>query len=158
MNDLIVNLYDNNYLEDNYLELTSSEYKVKRLLSPNSDDLISFVKENFTNTWTSEVKSAVYKNNPTCFIVTHNNAIVGFACYDATAKGYFGPTGVKDNYRGKNIGQTLLLKTLRAMKDDGYGYAIIGSVAKTVQGFYAKYIKFITVENNRNLYSRLLNR
>ncbi len=41
-------------------------------------------------------------------------------------KGFFGPTGVDESARGKGIGHALLLKTLLDMRDQGYGYAIIG--------------------------------
>ena len=31
---------------------------------------------------------------PKCFIATENGKLIGFACYDATAKGFFGPIGI----------------------------------------------------------------
>ena len=52
--------------------------------------------------------------------------ILGFACYDATALGFFGPIGVDPEARGLRIGQALLLTCLHAMAWEGYGYAVIG--------------------------------
>lgn len=159
MADLIVNLYEKeSFLNDNGVKLKDDNIKIKRVLSPNSDRLVEFVQTHFSIGWTSEVKAGVYKENPTCFVATDSGNIVGFACYDATAKGYFGPTGVDPNYRGKNIGQVLLLTTLDALKNAGYGYAVIGGVNDKVAGFYARYVNFMKFETKPDLYSRLINR
>ena len=61
--------------------------------------------------------------------------IVGFACYDVASKGIFGPVGVREDYRGKGIGKTLLLTSLLAMKKEGYAYAIIGD-ASSIEYYY----------------------
>ena len=158
MADLIVNLYEKDYLNDTNVKLKNSDIKIKRILSPNADSLINFVQTHFSTGWTSEVKAGIFKPNPTCFVATHEGQIIGFACYDATAKGYFGPTGVNPEYRGNNVGQVLLLTTLAAMKDAGYGYAVIGGVSEKVQGFYARYVNFQKFEVKPDLYNRLINR
>jgi len=158
MADLIVNLYEKDYLKDTNISLKNDEIKIKRILSPNADNLVSFVSRHFSSGWASEVKAGIYKPHPTCFVATHNGEIIGFACYDATAKGYFGPTGVNPEYRGNNVGQVLLLTTLEAMKEAGYGYAVIGGVSEKVQGFYAKYVNFLKYEVKPDLYNRLINR
>ncbi|WP_025725138.1 GNAT family N-acetyltransferase [Acholeplasma granularum] len=152
MNDMLVSLYNLDYkkvqLEENI--------EIKRLLSPNSDQLISFIETNFTKNWASEAKAAVYKNQPTCFVAISGNKIVGFSLYDATAKGYFGPIGVDPLYQRKNIGKSLIIHTLEAMYHDGYGYAIIGSVGESVQPFYEKSVHAIKIDRNKNIYERLI--
>ncbi len=55
-----------------------------------------------------------------CFIATENGKLVGFACYDSSSKGFFGPIGVDPQRRGENIGQALLVRTLTAMREYGY--------------------------------------
>ncbi|MDT8286229.1 MAG: GNAT family N-acetyltransferase, partial [Elusimicrobiales bacterium] len=50
----------------------------------------------------------------------------GFACYDSTLKGFFGPIGVDPGSHKKGLGKALLLRALEAMRDAGYGYAVIG--------------------------------
>ena len=66
-------------------------------------------------------------NHPiSCFVAVQNQQIIGFACYDATALGFFGPTGVIEESRGKGVGKALLLACMLDMKLKGYGYAIIG--------------------------------
>ena len=51
-------------------------------------------------------------------------------------RGFFGPTGVDPAYRGKGIGKALLLKCLEAMRNEGYGYAVIGGAGPV--NFYEK--------------------
>ena len=63
-----------------------------------------------------------------CWIATRGSEIVGYACYDATAPDFFGPTRVLDSEQGHGVGTALLLRCLTAMREYGYGYAIIGSV------------------------------
>lgn len=41
-------------------------------------------------------------------------------------KVFWGPIGVLQESRGEDIGQALLIRTLTAMREYGYGYAIIG--------------------------------
>jgi GNAT superfamily N-acetyltransferase len=62
----------------------------------------------------------------TVLIATRDDTLLGFACFDTSAKGFFGPTGVDPAARGQGIGEALLLATLRAMREDGYAYAVIG--------------------------------
>jgi predicted N-acetyltransferase YhbS len=71
-----------------------------------------------------------------CFIATRDREILAFACYDTTAKGYFGPTGVAEAARGSGIGKALLFRSLHALRESGYAYAIIGGVGP--KEFYAK--------------------
>ena len=149
--DYIVNLYE---LDLDNVECLSG-LKIVRSLSPNSDRVLEFIKNNFSEGWVSEAKSAVYKTNPTCMIAIDDGEIVGFACYDATAKGFFGPTGVNETYRGKKVGRDLLLKTLQAMKYDGYGYAIIGWAGEHAIKFYEKNANAKPLYNKHSVYDRL---
>jgi GNAT superfamily N-acetyltransferase len=82
---------------------------------------------------------------PTCHIATFDSKIVGFACHDATAKGYFGPTGISPAVRGIGIGAALLIASLRAMQEAGYAYAVIGGVGVDAQGFYQKVVGAVEI-------------
>src|SRR5690554_2077497 len=152
MSDMLVNLYNIDFKD----KIPSKDIQIIRVLSPNSDKVISYVKANFTDGWASEIKAALYKNQPTCFIAMKDNEIVGFAAYDATAKGYFGPIGVNETLRGKNIGKALILHTLEAMYHDGYGYAIIGGAGDNVLEFYRKTVQAYDIEKPGNVYDRLI--
>jgi len=151
--DLIVNLYQEKLIT-NQPKLKDDNIIIKRLLSPNSDLLVEFVTNNFNKGWASEIKAAIYKPNPTCLIAIKDHEIIGFACYDATALGYFGPTGVNPKYRGLNVGHNLLFETLKKMKDKGYGYAIIGG--GKITSFYGKYLDIIISTDKNNLYNRMI--
>ena len=71
-------------------------------------------------------RSPFRRQPPSCFLATRSGKLIGFACYDSIARGFFGPTGVDQEARGAGIGRALLLATLLDMRTLGYGYAIIG--------------------------------
>ena len=153
--DYIVNLYDLD-LEDLSKVCSNPEVRIVRSLSPNSDQVVEFIKKHFNDNWASEAKSALYKTNSTCFIAILNGEVIGFACYDATCKGFFGPTGVNEKYRGQRIGKALLLHTLRAMKEEGYAYTIIGSAGDDAITFYETNAKAVALNNVRSVYDRMI--
>jgi len=124
--DLLVKLYE--VKEDRALEerLREQGIKVVRLLPPNYDMLLEFIAAHFSKGWVSEAKAALFNHPASCYVAAKDGKIIGFACYNATAKDYFGPTGVAEEYRGLGVGKLLLLKCMLALKEEGYSYAIIG--------------------------------
>jgi predicted GNAT family acetyltransferase len=94
------------------------------------------VGEHFSPKWVSEAKVAFSRQPVSAFMATREKEILGFACYDTTGKGYFGPTGVAEGERGSGLGKALLYKALEAMREEGYAYAIIGGVGP--REFYEK--------------------
>ena len=72
----------------------------------------------------------------TCHLAVRERQIAGFAVYESTRRGYFGPTGVREDLRGSGLGAALLLACLESMREMGYGYAIIGGVGPAK--FYEK--------------------
>lgn len=105
-----------------------------------------------------DLRSRALQYPSKCYIATKNGELLGFACFDVTAKGFFGPIGVLETQRGNNIGSTLLIKTLESMKECGYGYGIIAWVSDAAE-FYkktvnAKYIEGGEPENS--IYSNLI--
>lgn len=148
--DMLVDLYQPMIKE------LETKYEIKRVLSPNSDKVLKFIEDHFSLGWVSEAKAGLYQNHPTCFIAVDENKIIGFACYDATAKAYFGPTGVDETYRGQGVGKALLLKCLVAMKNEGYGYAIIGGVEPKNWAFYEKVSGARPIDNSKKIYTRMV--
>lgn len=122
MSDMLVKLYD---LPD-FKEKEINGVKIKRAIAPEKIPVCSWVKENFSQAWAGECENAFSKTPTTCFIAVKDGKLEGFACYDATAKGFFGPIGVSGKERKSGIGKALLLTALTQMKADGYAYAIIG--------------------------------
>ncbi|MFU8793631.1 MAG: GNAT family N-acetyltransferase [Acholeplasmataceae bacterium] len=150
--DLLVDLYQLVFKDHN------TDLNIKRALSPDSDAILAFIKTYFSEGWVSEAKASLYKTHPTCFIAVDQKKVVGFACYDATAKGFFGPMGVHSDYRKKGIGRVLVLKCMEAMRHDGYGYAIIGSVEAHNFHFYQEACQATPIENSTKIYQRMIHR
>ncbi|MGH2400150.1 MAG: GNAT family N-acetyltransferase [bacterium] len=67
---------------------------------------------------------------------TDGPEIGGFAVYECTRRGFFGPTGVREDLRGHGIGAALLFRCLHSMREMGYAYAVIGGVGPVE--FYEK--------------------
>ncbi|WP_426351327.1 GNAT family N-acetyltransferase [Alloiococcus sp. CFN-8] len=136
MVDLLVKLYNVEYPYEVLESLKEEGIIIRRPIGPEKHAVLRWVKENFSDAWASECDVSFSNSPPTCFIAVKDREIKGFACTDATCKGFFGPTGVQVDMRGKNIGRALLLASLEDMKNRGYAYAIIGSTSSTE--YYAK--------------------
>lgn len=125
--DLLVRLYD---IPDEYPEIEKMKklgITIRKPIGPENYSVISWINETFGPAWAGEAENAFFNNPKTIVIAERNAEILGFACVDATAKGFFGPTGVAKEERGKGIGKALLITALNILKDLGYGYAAIGS-------------------------------
>ena len=125
MADLLVRLYD---LPEFAAEakVRTAGIVVRRALPPEGHDILEWIAARFSVRWVSEARLTLTQQPPTIYIAVADGKLLGFACYDATAKGFFGPTAVDEAARGQGIGETLLIVTLRAMREAGYGYAVIG--------------------------------
>lgn len=124
--DLLVNLYSRK-LADLAKRTKNVEATIRVALPPEQHIIKDWVRTHFSEYWVSEVSAAMAHQPPGCLIATVDGQLVGFACYDATARGFFGPTGVSEDQRGKGIGLALFHQALMAMKAQGYAYAIVGS-------------------------------
>ena len=118
--DMLVNLY--RLPEDKPVE----GVKIARVLPPDRHRVLEWVRGQFGAAWESECSVALSAQPNTCFIAEKDGACIGFACYDATARGMFGPIGVLRDARGTGVGRALLLACLRGMREAGYAYAVIG--------------------------------
>ena len=128
---------------------------IRIALPPELHLIQAWVREHFSEYWVSEVTAAMAHQPPGCLVAIANGQIAGFACYDATARGFFGPTGVAESYRGQNIGLALFYHTLAAMKAHGYAYAIIGSAGPVE--FYVNAVGAVPIEEQgEDIYQGLL--
>lgn len=127
----------------------------RKAIAPEKHLLSEWVLENFGAYWKSEVEVAFSRQPVTCWIAQRGNTILGFACYESTARNFFGPTGTLESERGKGIGKLLLLKALNSMKEMGYAYAIIGGVGPAE--FYEKAVGAKIIEGSEvSIYEHLL--
>jgi len=136
MIDMLVRLYDLPESAATYQDVSEKGVTLRRARAFEKHTVSEFVKENFSPKWVSEVEVAITRQPISCFIATRDKKILGFACYDTTLRGFFGPTGVSESARGLGLGKALLFKSLEALRDTGYAYAIIGGVGP--KEFYAK--------------------
>lgn len=141
--DMIVSLFN----LPTYKE-SDSTIKIKRAFIGDKDTILQFVENYFQDNWKYEVEHALMQDVSKCFIVTEGTRILGFACYDSYAKGFFGPIGVDPKVRRRGVGSALLVRTLNAMREYGYGYAIIGWVSSDVADFYKKTVDAEPIKGN----------
>ena len=135
MTDMLVRLYDLPPLQPEIDALVGTGITIRRVIGPEKNRVVAWVRENFSDYWASEADVAFGHTPLGCFIAIKDKSLVGFTCYNTTAKGFFGPTGVDESARGQGIGKALLLVGLHALWSEGYAYGIIGRVGP--QDFYA---------------------
>ena len=146
MPDMLVKLFD---LKDDWSFLAEQEQRgiiIRKPIGPEKHFVVRWVQQEAGEAWASETDQAISRRPMTCFIALKPPALIGFACYDATALGFFGPTGVALPHRGQGTGKALLLACLLDMKLAGYGYDIIGSVGPAE--FYRKAVGAVEIPDS----------
>jgi GNAT superfamily N-acetyltransferase len=146
MSDMLVKLYDLPPFEPLEQYEARTGITIRRALAPEKHVVSKWVGEHFDMRWVSECEVGFARAPITCIIATENDKLVGFACYDTTMKGFFGPTGVDEQERGRGIGKQLLLYTLYLMRMEGYGYGVIGGAGP--KDFYAKATGAVVIEGS----------
>ena len=132
MADLLVKLYE---LKPRSTAVPDG-ISVRRAFAAEKRLVAQWVSKNFGERWASECEISFARQPVACFIATNDFNVLGFATYDATARGFFGPTGVDEQARHKGIGRALLFAALQDMASQGYAYGIIG--ATTSLDFYRR--------------------
>ncbi len=145
--DMLVKLYDLPSKIEGLEELENKGIFIRRPLALDKSRVLKYIANNFYENWVNECDVAFSRDPISCFIATEGDKIVGFSAYNVTCKAFFGPTGVSEKYRGLGIGKVLLLKALFAMREEGYGYAIIGWV-DSAKEFYEKAVGAMPIPNS----------
>ncbi len=135
MIDMLVRRYDLPETAALYQEITAKGVTLRRVRAFEKHTVAAFART-FSEKWASEVEVALSRQPVTCFIATRDRQVLGFACFDTTQRGFFGPTGVAEGARGLGLGKALLFRALEAMREMGFAYAVIGGVGPAE--FYAK--------------------
>jgi GNAT superfamily N-acetyltransferase len=139
--DLLVNL-----LKLPPPEPASETFVVRRAQPFDLSIVRRFVAENFAATWADEISVGFTRQPVSVFVAISDHELAGFAAYECTRRGFFGPMGVVDRVRGKGVGKALLLASLWALREMGYVYAIIGAAGPV--HFYQKTVGAIVIPDS----------
>ena len=142
MPDLLVNLLKLPPLENTPAE----EFLIRRAQPFELTPVRTFVTTNFSQSWADEISIGFARQPISVFIATMERELVGFAAYECTRRGYFGPTGVVPAAQSKGVGKALLLSSLWALREMGYVYAIIGAAGPV--RFYQKAVGAIIIPDS----------
>lgn len=81
---------------------------IRRAMAPDMLRVVEFVKGLSSLSAAGECTMCFQGHPISCYIATRDDKILGYACYNATAPDFFGPTAVLAEERGKGIGRALL--------------------------------------------------
>jgi len=141
MADLLVRLYDLPPLAPAVDALAATGVRIRRALAGERPAVAAFAGALGSQAWAVEVEAAFARVPVACFVATEQGGggalaaggyaratepLLGFACYEATCRNFFGPELVHPERRQRGIGRALLLAALHAMRAEGYAYGIIG--------------------------------
>lgn len=142
MADLLVKLYDLKPPK----RPPPDGVSVRRAFAAEKRLIADWVAKRFGERWASECEISFARQPVACFVAVSDFEVLGFASYDATARGFFGPTGVAEEARHKGIGRSLLVATIEDMARQGYAYGIIGST--TSLDFYRNEVGAIEIPDS----------
>ncbi len=125
------------------------EFSVRRPLACESRSVQAWVEDNFSSSWAGEILPALSRVPSTMFIAVHNatGQLAGFCAWDCTALGFLGPVGTGEGFRRRQVGRTLVLSVLNAMREQGYGYAVVGDAGPA--GFFSNAAGAVLIENSK---------
>src|SRR3954468_24379505 len=157
MSDLLVHLLKLPPLEPLTTPLAEQGLVIRRARAFELSIVQRFARAHFGEDWSDEATVAFAHQPIGCYLAAHAGVVVGFACIDATARGYFGPTGVDPAYRKRGLGKALLVAALHGLRELGFVYGIIGGADPI--DFYTKHGGAVLIPDSRiGIYGDLLKR
>src|SRR5205809_2016641 len=128
---------------------------VRRAFAAEKRLVAQWVAKHFGERWASECEISFMREPVACFVATNELDVFGFATYDATARGFCGPTGADENARHKGDRQSVNYSYAADMASQGYAYGIIG--ATTSIDFYRNEVAAIEIpESTPGFYRGML--
>jgi GNAT superfamily N-acetyltransferase len=149
--DMLVPLYKLADVKNRVTRMADLGITIRRAMPYEREQIVDWVRQTFETEgpgWASECGIALTTVPAKCHIATLDGQLLGFACFDATARGVFGPTGCDPAHRGQGIGAALLQASLAAMREAGYAYAVIGGAGEHVREFYQKVAAAVEIEGS----------
>lgn len=121
----------------------SSTYTLSSASNDNKDELIQFVSNEFSSSWSNEVKMAMEGSNPnsgSIILQNENMHIIGFAAFNGSNPQWFGPMGVKSDLRKEGFGRILFYEALKEMMRRGIKKTILPWI-NGKEEFYPQFFK-----------------
>lgn len=155
MTDMLVKLYNLPPLEPELAAMTAQGITIRRALAPEKQLVLQWIAQHFFDGWVSETDVTFGHTPIDCWLAVEKDQLIGFGCVNATAKAFFGPTGVSEAARGRGVGRALLIACLHGLRWEGYAYAIIGGVGPI--DFYNKAVGATIIEDSTpSIYAGML--
>lgn len=146
MHDMLVRLYRLPDGSELLQKLAEQGIRIRRCHPFEAHILEAWIEQHFSRRWVCEARVAMGHRPGGCIIATQAGRIIGFACCDATARGFIGPMGVAPEQRGSGVGRALLIAACEQMRASGYAYAVIGGVGPAE--FYRKSVGATDIEDS----------
>ena len=146
MTDMLVKLYNLAPLAPVRDRLSQEQITVRRAMAYERGIIIQWVDRQFGARWADECQLAFSRHPIGCQIAVSDSEICGFCCTDSAFRGFLGPIGMHDAFRGRGVGRLLLLTALDAMRHQGYAYAVIGDVGEP--DFFTRCAGAVTIEES----------
>lgn len=146
--DMLVNLYRLKDLNLRYEKAAQEGIRILRAMTGDAALVQKFVLQEFPDSpsWADECAVSLNRQPVSCYLAVYENRIIGFSCYDATARGMVGPIGMAEEFRGRGIASVLVDSCLQAMREIGYAYAVIGWVSSPE--FYKKICNAVEIADS----------
>jgi len=155
MPDLLVNLLKLPSVEPLLLEQESAGIVIRRAQPFETTRVRELIEREFSVAWADEVLVGFVSKPVSVFIAIAEREVVGFAAYECTRRGFFGPAGVIETMQGRGIGKVLLLGSLWGLREMGYVYGIIGRAGPVE--FYERAVGAIVIpDSDPGIYVDLL--
>jgi GNAT superfamily N-acetyltransferase len=146
VSDLLVRLYDLPPLGPALEAPAAAGILVRRAAAAERGAVVEWARAHGSPGWADECEAAFARLPLACFVAVEEDAVVGFACYEATCRDFFGPELVHPDRRGRGVGRALLLAALHAMRAEGYAYAIIGWASSV--DFYRRAVGAVVIDGS----------
>jgi predicted N-acetyltransferase YhbS len=150
MADLLVRLYD----LDRYRERCRCPegFSLRTARAFEASAVTGFVRRHFGVRWADEAGVCFAHQPIGCVVAVRDARLAGFACFDATLRGFFGPVGVLPSVRRQGLGRALAWAALDGLRGAGYGYAIVGGAGEA-GGFYERWVGALRIpESDPGIY------
>lgn len=141
MADMLVKLYELPPLYPALEALSPHKVEIRPARIGEEHQIQPWIAQHFSPGWADGIEYAIQRSPCSLFIAIEKTVadpkrtnvyeqppeqLVGFACYDTSNRGMFGPMGVQPSHERRGIGRALLLTALHAMWAENYAYAVIG--------------------------------